>query len=481
LHTKALHTTESNRLQNSVILAWATPRIAFGIMGTLFGVYLMKFATDVLMIAPAVMGTILALSRLWDGVTDPLIGYLSDRTLSRFGRRRIWMFAAAVPMSITLVGIWSPPESLSALNLVVWMSVCLLLYETASTAFFIPHGALGLELSPHYHERTRLFGYSHMIGIFGVAAGLAALEFISQAEDKRESAYQLSMLAGCAISVMVLCTTYFLPEKAEFQGRGTINPIQSFKGVFKNPHARLLFIIYGIETFGGATLGILAAYSAEYVVKMNSLVMILVVYQLPTFIFAPLWIRLSRVYGKRNLWVVATLLSATFFGALVFAGEHDDLYVYICCFMAGLGGGAGAVLAPSIQADIIDYDEFTTGNRNEGAYLAVWNLIRKISGSITAFIVGLSLQYAGFEPNVEQTDTAKATIQALLSLMPAVCYIIGALLLFRFTFNEKEHRLVRAQLDRRSPDLAQTPTGKIDHQAPDYSTGQAPDAITDET
>lgn len=128
MHTKALHTTESNRLQNSVILAWSTPRIAFGIMGTLFGVYLMKFATDVLMIAPAVMGTILALSRLWEGITDPLIGYLSDRTLSRFGRRRAWMFAAAVPMSITLVGIWSPPESLSALNLVVWMSVCLYVY-----------------------------------------------------------------------------------------------------------------------------------------------------------------------------------------------------------------------------------------------------------------------------------------------------------------------------------------------------------------
>lgn len=450
MHTQTTHSTAPEPLRNSVILAWATPRIAFGIMGTLFGVYLMKFATDVLLIAPAVMGTILAISRLWDGVTDPLIGYLSDRTQSRLGRRRIWMFSAALPMAMALVGIWSPPESLSAINTVIWMCVCLLLYETASTAFFIPHGALGLELSPHYHERTRLFGYSHMIGIFGVAAGLVSLELMSQAEDKRTFAFQLSILAGCTISVLVLWTTYFLTENPEYQGRGSTNPYRSFKGVFDNPHALLLFIIYGIETFGAATLGILAAYSAEYVVKMDSLVIILVVYQVPQFVFAPVWIRLSRTYGKRNLWFVATVLSAIFFGALVFAGENDHLYVYLCCFMAGLGGGAGAVLAPSIQADIIDYDEYTTGSRNEGAYLAIWNLIRKISGSATAFIVGISLQYAGFEPNVEQTETTKTTIQALLALMPAACYIIGAILLVRFSFNEKEHDEVRRQLDLRS-------------------------------
>ena len=126
------------------------------------------------------------------------------------------------------------------------------------------------------------------------------------------------------------------------------------------------------------------------------------------------------------------------------------LYVYTCCFFAGLGGGAGAVLPPSIQADIVDYDEYLTGERKEGAYLAVWNLVRKISGSITAFIVGIALQIAGFEPNVEQTDTAKWTIRSLLALMPAACYIVGAILLMRFAFNEAEHAEVRKVLDQRA-------------------------------
>ena len=446
-------------LPRGIILAYAAPRIAFGIMGTLFGVYFMKFATDVLLIAPAVIGTILAIGRFWDGVTDPLIGYLSDRTRSPIGRRRIWLFAAALPMGLSLIGIWSPPEFLEGIALITWMMICLLLYETAQTAFFVPHGALSVELTMDYHERTRLYGLSHMIGIFGVAAGLLSLELMQQAEDKRLFAFQLSMFAATCITCLVVWTTFLLPERTDFQGRAQKNPFQTFLDILRNPHARLLLFVYGIETFGGATLGILAAYAAEYVVKMDSLVIILIVYQLPQFLFAPLWIRLSKLTGKRNLWILGTLISAISFGSLYFAGAGDDLYVYCCCFFAGVGGGAGAVLPPSIQADIVDYDEYLTGERKEGAYLAVWNLVRKIAGSITAFIVGIALQLSGFEPNVEQSELAQNTIRTLLAIMPCVCYIIGALFLVKFSFNEKEHREVSAVLvERRSARNTDLPT-----------------------
>ena len=143
-------------LPRGVILAYAAPRIAFGIMGTLFVVYFMKFATDVLLIAPAVIGTILAVGRLWDGITDPIIGFLSDRTRSLIGRRRLWLFCAALPMALSLIGIWSPPEFLSGVTLIIWITICLLLYETAQTAFYVPHGALSIELTQDYHDRTRL-------------------------------------------------------------------------------------------------------------------------------------------------------------------------------------------------------------------------------------------------------------------------------------------------------------------------------------
>ena len=99
--TAAIGQAGAEHLTPGVIWAFSFPAIAFGIMTMLFGTYLMKFATDVLLIAPAVMGSIIAASRLWDAVSDPMVGYLSDRTRSRFGRRRVWMFRAAIPMSLT--------------------------------------------------------------------------------------------------------------------------------------------------------------------------------------------------------------------------------------------------------------------------------------------------------------------------------------------------------------------------------------------
>ena len=111
--------------------------------------------------------------------------------------------------------------------------------------------------------------------------------------------------------------------------------------------------------------------------------------------------------------------------------------------------GAGAVVLPSIQADIIDFDEYQTGERKEGAYLAVWNLIRKASGSVVALLTGFVLQFSGFIPNVEQSDEVQLWILGLFCLLPAFCYLAGAFIWYRFSFNEIEHADVRKVLESR--------------------------------
>jgi GPH family glycoside/pentoside/hexuronide:cation symporter len=107
------------------------------------------------------------------------------------------------------------------------------------------------------------------------------------------------------------------------------------------------------------------------------------------------------------------------------------------------------VAQPAIQADVIDYDELITGDRKEGAYLAVWNLIRKSSAALCALVTGLVLQYSGFEPNVVQSEETREAIKATFGLLPAVCYLAGGLLFSRFSFNEAEHQATRQALDER--------------------------------
>lgn len=442
----AIGAAGAERLGFGVIWAFASPRVAFGIMGILFGTYLMKFATDTLLIAPAVMGTILFASRFWDGVSDPVAGHLSDRTLSRHGRRRIWMFAAAIPMSLALVGIWSPPLSLGSTGLVVWMAIAMILYETASTAFFVPHGAAGMELTPNHHERTRLFAWSHMIGVVGMVLGLGALQIMNSAEDKRAAAFVLSTGAAVTVASIVLWSTWRLPERADYQGRGGKRAFQSFFDVFRNPHSRLLLVIYGVETFGGASVGMLVPYLVEYVVPMKELMVpLLLAYTLPQFLFVPLWMRLSVIVGKKRLWLSSMIATAVAF--LCFLPlEEPSWVVWLLAIVLGTAGGCGAVVAPSINADVIDYDEYRTGERKEGSYLAVWNLVRKGAASLTALVTGFVLQATGFEPNVLQTEEAKFGIRALFSLLPAACYLVGSILFARFAFNEREHAQVREAL-----------------------------------
>jgi GPH family glycoside/pentoside/hexuronide:cation symporter len=223
----------------------------------------------------------------------------------------------------------------------------------------------------------------------------------------------------------------------------------SFADVFRNRHARLLLVVFGIETFGAASIGMLVPYLVEYVVPMRELMTLLIAtYIVPQFALTPLWIRLARRFGKKRLWLFSMFLSALAFAGFLPIQEPGPM-IWILAFTLGVAGGCGAVVAPSVKADVIDYDELQTGERKEGAYLAIWNLVRKSAGSLTAFVTGWALQMSGFEPGVEQTEDAKLAIRVLFSLVPASCYLVGTLLFARFAFNEREHAEVRAALEER--------------------------------
>ena len=450
---RAVSATEA-RLSIRVILAYAAPSVGFGFTGLLFIIYLMKFSTDVLLIAPGVMGTLIAVSRLWDAVSDPMAGYLSDRTESRLGRRRSWMFAASLPVAVGIWMLWSPPSSLGAAGVVIWMVLALLVYETATTAFFIPYGALGVELTEQYHERTRLFGYRHVISALGLMLGVGAYWLIDQAENTREAAgFLMGWIGAPLVAVLCLYAAWQVPERGEYQGRGSVAILSSFRDVFRNRHASRLLAVYFIDSFGVASIGMLVPYVTQYVLNRSELAMpIILLYFLPQFLLTPMWIRLSRKFGKKRRWLVCMWATSFGFGALFFIGTGDNLLIWIIPPLLGAAGGCAPIVAPSINADIIDFDEYLTGQRKEGTYLAVWNFVRKSAGAMTALLTGWVLQEFDFLPNQEQTEGTKLALRALFSLAPALCYAAGALIFVGFAFNEVEHARVREALNaRKSP------------------------------
>jgi GPH family glycoside/pentoside/hexuronide:cation symporter len=433
-----------------VVWIYGLPGLGFGFLFFLSSVYLMKYATDVLLVSPAVMGGLFLASRVWDAVADPLAGHLSDRTRSRLGRRRPWMLASALPVAATALMVWCPPRYLEGAGLAIWMGAGLFGHFTASTLFSVPHESLGAELARDHHDRTRLFGIRHVLSTFGIFAALGGVFLLVRSEAPRDTAFVLMAAAGAFTALLTLIAVLLLREPEEHQGRGGQRPFAAFADVIRNPHARLLLVIFTIETIGTATLGILLPYVLEYVVGRADLIpQLIAVYMVPAVLFVPLWIALSRRVGKKPLWLGSMCAMTLAFSSLFFVGPGDVVYLAVLALVAGVGGGCGAVVAPSIQADIIDWDELQTGERKEGAYFAVWSFVRKGAFGITAGATGIALSTTGFVPNAQQGPDTLFAMRALFGLFPGACYLAGTLLFLRFRFTQAEHGAVLSALAAR--------------------------------
>lgn len=429
-------------------------------MFLLIGLYLMKFATDVLLIAPAAMGTIFGLSRIWDAVSDPLAGYLSDRTRHRSGRRRPWIFASMLPIGLAYTMAWSPPTALTGTALTAWMAVGVFGFYSAMTIFIVPHMSLGAELTSDYHDRSRIFGIRHIGWTVGSILALVGMALLIQAEGvsveaSRDRATQLAVGAAVVTAVMIGWAAFRLRERPEFQGRGAGHPFAAFADVWKNVHARLLLLVTLVENLGGATIGILTLYIAQYVIGAPELAPVFILcYMVPSVASVPLWVPISRRFGKKRLWISSMVLTAFSFGGMFFLQEGDRLLISVLAATAGLAAGAGGTIAPSIQADVIDYDEYCTGQRKEGTYFAAWNFVFKASFGVTLMLTGYVLQFSGFVPNVEQSDDVKLALRSLYGLFPFCCYLIGALIFSRFELDEATHDTLRKELERRRGESA---------------------------
>ena len=441
-------------------IAYGLPGIGAGYMYLLLSLYVMKFSTDVLLISPVVMGLIFSASRIWDALSDPVAGYLSDRTTLKFGRRRTWIIISCIPISIAFFAVFSPPATLQGEDLDRWMMFAILGFYSAMTLFFVPHMALGAELSTNYHERTRLFGVRHIFYTVGSILALGSMHYLIQEElrvdgNVRELASNLALWSIFITSLLIIYSVSRLKENPDYQDRVNKNPFKAFADVWKNPHAKILIIILFIENVGGAAIGVLTLYIAQYVVEAPAWApLIILAYMLPSTLSVPLWIPLSRKFGKVNLWVFSLFLTGVSFGGIfliLFAPDVETRLwiIFIGAFFAGIAAGCGGAIGPSIKGDVIDYDEYLTGERKEGSYFAALNFVYKSAYGVMLLLTGFVLEYSGFIPNQDQTMEVKLALTSLYGIVPLICYSVGAALLFyKFKLGEKEYEKIRTILDK---------------------------------
>jgi GPH family glycoside/pentoside/hexuronide:cation symporter len=284
----------------------------------------------------------------------------------------------------------------------------------------------------------------------------------------------MAMAVGSSCCLLVVATVVWaasrLRERAEHQTRGPERLGRAFGDVFRNPHAMRLLFVFAIHHFSIAALSLLGAYLFQYVIKVPTWMAALFVgaYAVGVAGSIPLWLRLTRRFGKRGCWSASLwglgLVYSSFY--VVFGydlGGAGAAAVGVACALAALTGmlsAAGWLLSPSVQADVIDYDEYVTNERKEGAYLAIWNFVEKSASAIAAALLGVVLQAVGYTPGVEQSEATQAAILILISLVPGAGHIAAALTFRGFSLDEAEHRRIRSALDARIP--ADAPEAMLD-------------------
>jgi GPH family glycoside/pentoside/hexuronide:cation symporter len=295
-----------------------------------------------------------------------------------------------------------------------------------------------------------LFGWRHICFMSGAFIAIGGMRLLIASDEPRAAAHDLALIASLlTVGVMLFCVAR-VRERPGHMGRGAQNPFRAFRDVLQNPHARRLLIVALIEHLGSANITILTPYASHYIIGTPHLTPFYVLcYMVAAVTTALFWVRLAKSYDKKQLWTFSMMLTGLAFGGMFFCGEGDWIPVALLATLGGVGGGCGPVIAPSIQSDIIDFDEHRTGQRKEGAYFAAFSFAFKGSAGLTLMLTGFVLQFSGFEPNVEQTETAKLAIRSLFALFPLVSLWCGALLLSRFALNREEHALIRAALDAR--------------------------------
>lgn len=411
-------------------------------------VHLPRLYSDVILAPLGFIAVAIAMARALDAITDPAMGWISDRTRTRWGRRLPWI-ALGVPLSaITYWFLWAPPEDFSPTQASVWFCVAFMLYYICSTTYQIPQEALGAELSLEYHERSTLFSIQAVFGFTGLMVAAVLPYALQRSGLELRAAYQAMGLIY-AILIVVLFIPFLLRvrERPEFATRASNPLVPGVRRAFRNKPFRILLITGIVSAIPAGIPSIMMPYLTYYVLRPDEperwLMLNLLAMLGSGFLFLPFWVVVARRIGKLPTRVVGALISISGFVMLFTVGEGDMLKAWFIYVYLGSPFGGRSFLLPSMHADVIDYDELRTGMRREGQFAAFWAIMPKLVAVPSLSVPLAILGAAGYVPNQPQTEEVVFTIRFLTSLFPMAFFITAVVIILRYPISEKIHLAIR--------------------------------------
>jgi GPH family glycoside/pentoside/hexuronide:cation symporter len=442
------------RVPASKKLAYAAPAFALAVVGIPVYVYLPKFYTDTVGIDIAALGVILGSVRIFDAVTDPPMGYLSDRTVSRFGRRRPYIAFGAVFVALFLILLFNPPQASPAFE-TIWFGVCIYALFLFWTIVTVPYEALGPEITYDYNERNALFGLRDgllIAGTLAAAASPAAVQAVLGLAPDAEGERAKFFWIGLIYAPLVISSAWWCVLAV----RERPLPASTTPGLWKGMHTVLrnrpfviLISAYTISAVGNNLPATLILFYVQYVLESPLADAFLLLYFVTGIVCLPGWVALARRIGKKRAWLLSIGVNTGAFVGVFFLGPGDAAIYGVLVFLSGIGLGATLALPSSIQADVIDYDELLTGERREGRYLGFWSIAKKLAAAVGVGAGLAVLGMAGYEPNARQPESVLLALRVLYALVPSACNLTALLIALAYPISEPVHRDLLEAIARR--------------------------------
>ncbi len=456
----------TGKLPLRVKLSYGAGDIYGGGATTLISMYYLYFLTDVMGLSPAIAGTAFLVSKIWDAVSDPFMGIITDNTRTKLGRRRPYFLAGIVLIFVSFVLMWTPVDIQGEDARFVFILASYLFFSTVFTMVWVPYNALAPDLTSDYDQRTRLATFRMIFSnVAGILAGTMGKDFFVDTlhpTDPARGFFIMALCFGAFFALPYIATFLFCREDPEAMNlpKREIGSLKTFfTRYFREPMQvkpfRNVVAMYLFGFLAQDAVMALAVYFLLYRLGIPSMMTLLVPIFLFMLIFIPVSDFLAGRIGKRSTYLVSAVLWILGFAMVPLLGAETPVllvYVFAALFGAGAGGIQNMVFA--MFADIPDVDELFSGTRREGLFSGIFALLRKTGGALVMFFVGNGIQWAGYRPPVDgvqqaQTPVFQAALLGMFIGIPVVFILAASAACRIYPVTRERHASLKELLEKR--------------------------------
>jgi len=414
------------------------------------GMFLLFYLTNVLHVEPAVAGLILLIPKLWDVVSDPLMGGISDLTRSRWGRRRPYLLYASLPFGIMIWLLFIAPPTTSQTGIALWVGGLFALSCTAFTVYNIPYSSMVAEMTDDYNERMSVTSFRMVGAIIGVLlAGGLAMPLVEMGGGGTAGFKLMGLVLGSLITLFSLAGFYGT------RGTRTLPPAKTQIGireqvriVLKNSPFKCLAAMYFLQSLA---MGILMAgliYYVKYVMGLpeSSVGLVTGILFITAIIFMPVWVKLGGKLGKIKAYFRGIIMLTIMLLSLLLTPASHPLLFYGQVFLLGVGFSSFQLFPWSMLPDTIEYDELESGRRREGIFSGIWAAGQKTAYALGPSIVGFMLSLSGFDALGSQSDTTVTAIRLIFCLGTAGFFLLSLIPFLKYDLTESHFAELKTQI-----------------------------------